>query len=61
MKIKVMFGICLFVLGIGGLALSVPYIFGIKPPDMVAIIVGICDLATVPVLVYAAIKLYSEK
>ncbi|MCH5274156.1 MAG: hypothetical protein J1E35_10810 [Lachnospiraceae bacterium] len=60
-KMRILWAVSLLVLSIGTLVLSVPNIFGIEVPGTVRIIVGLCDLATVPVLVYTSIKLNMPK
>lgn len=55
-KVKRMGAFGLIVIGVGVLILSGARISGIELPDAVRGIIGIVDLAAVPMVVYAAFK-----
>lgn len=60
-KIKILWALCLTVITAGTLALSIPDIIGIEKPFLLRMIVGICDIATAPVLIFTSVRLYMKK
>ena len=60
-KVKRMGAVGLIVIGLGALISSVAKIAGIDLPDVVRGIIGIVDLAAVPIVVYAAFKTVGDQ
>lgn len=60
-KIKILWALCLIVIAAGTLALSIPNIIGIEKPFLLRMIVGICDIAATPILVFTSVRLYMKK
>ena len=55
-KKPVMWSVSLLAISIVTLILAFSYIFGIELPNVLKILLGIIDLAALPILVYTSVK-----
>lgn len=55
-KINVIWAISLFVIGVVAVVLAGANIIGIDLPDITIRVLGLCDLVSLPLLVYTTVK-----
>lgn len=54
---RLMWGICLLIIGLGAVLNAADNIFGGFLPDIAVRIIGIVDLIAIPIFVFSAVKL----